>query len=216
MDPGGHLLPRGVEGELAIGGDGVCDGYLGRARLTAERFVPDPYGRRPGGRLYLTGDRARWALDGRLEYLGRRDQQVKIRGLRVELGEIEQVLGTHPAVAAAYVVVRGEAPAQTLVAYVRPATDEPPPAKDLAAHAATKLPSGLVPRAYVVLDEIPLTTSGRSTARGCRNRRTTRNHRTTRNRGTTPERSPATRATRATGATRRAGTGRRGRNWSAP
>lgn len=161
VDPGGHLLPRGVEGELAIGGDGVCDGYLGRARLTAERFVPDPYGRRPGGRLYLTGDRARWALDGRLEYLGRRDQQVKIRGLRVELGEIEQVLGTHPAVAAAYVVVRGEAPAQTLVAYVRPATDEPPPAKDLAAHAATKLPSGLVPRAYVVLDEIPLTTSGK-------------------------------------------------------
>ncbi|MGJ6967050.1 amino acid adenylation domain-containing protein [Streptosporangium sp. G11] len=161
VDPGGRLLPRGVEGELAIGGDGVCDGYLGRARLTAERFVPDPYGRRPGGRLYLTGDRARWALDGRLEYLGRRDQQVKIRGLRVELGEIEQVLGTHPAVAAAYVVVRGEAPAQTLVAYVRPATDEPPPAKDLAAHAASKLPPGLVPRAYVVLDEIPLTTSGK-------------------------------------------------------
>ncbi|MEV0390666.1 amino acid adenylation domain-containing protein [Nonomuraea sp. NPDC050643] len=161
VDQDGLLLPRGVEGELAIGGDGVSDGYVGRPRLTAGCFVPDPYGTRPGGRLYLTGDRARWALDGRLEYLGRRDHQVKIRGLRIELGEIEQVLGTHPAVAAAYVVVRGEAPAQTLVAYVRPATGTPPSAGDLTAHAARKLPSGLVPSRYVLLDEIPLTTSGK-------------------------------------------------------
>lgn len=161
VDPEGALLPRGVEGELAVGGDGVCDGYLGRPRLTAERFVPDPYGGRPGSRLYLTGDRARWALDDRLEYLGRRDHQVKIRGLRIELGEIEQVLTAHPAVAAAYVVVRGRAPAQTLLAYVRPASEQPPPAADLDAHARRLLPSGLVPSAYVVLDEIPLTTSGK-------------------------------------------------------
>ncbi|SEH01213.1 amino acid adenylation domain-containing protein [Nonomuraea solani] len=161
VDENGMLLPRGVEGELAIGGEGVSDGYVGRPRLTAGRFVPDPYGRRPGGRLYLTGDRARWAMDGRLDYLGRRDHQVKIRGLRIELGEIEQVLGTHPGVAAAYVVVRGEAPDQSLVAYVRPSAHEPPSAKDLAAHAALKLPSGLVPTSYVLLDEIPLTTSGK-------------------------------------------------------
>ncbi|MFI6502831.1 amino acid adenylation domain-containing protein [Nonomuraea typhae] len=161
VDPDGGLLPRGVEGELAIGGDGVCDGYLGRPRLTAECFVPDPYGGRPGGRLYLTGDRARWSTDDRLEYLGRRDHQVKIRGLRIELGEIEQVLAAHPGVAAAYAVVRGQAPAQTLVAYVRPSGSEPPPADDLDAHARRLLPSGLVPSAFVTLDEIPLTTSGK-------------------------------------------------------
>jgi amino acid adenylation domain-containing protein len=161
VDPDGALLPRGVEGELAVGGDGVCDGYPGHPRLTAERFVPDPYGGRPGGRLYLTGDRARWALDDRLEYLGRRDHQVKIRGLRIELGEVEQVLAAHPAVAAAYVVVRGEAPAQTLLAHVRPAGGQPPLPADLDAHARRLLPSGLVPSAYVVLDEIPLTTSGK-------------------------------------------------------
>ncbi|MBC3839287.1 non-ribosomal peptide synthetase [Streptacidiphilus sp. 4-A2] len=161
VGPDGRLVPRGVEGELAIGGDGVGDGYPGRAALTAQRFVPDPYPARPGARLYLTGDRARWSSDGVLEYLGRRDHQVKIRGQRVELGEIEQVLATHPAVSAVYVVVLGEAPAQRLVAYVRPATRQAPAAKELSAFAERKLPAGWVPSAYVVLDEIPLTASGK-------------------------------------------------------
>src|SRR5512145_1890718 len=98
LDPGGNPAAIGVAGELHVGGRGLSRGYLGRPDLTAERFVPDPFGPEPGGRLYRTGDLARVLPNGDVEYLGRIDQQVKVRGFRIELGEIESVLAGHEAV----------------------------------------------------------------------------------------------------------------------
>jgi len=114
-----HLAPFGVPGELCLAGDGLARGYLGRPELTAERFIPDPFGSQPGGRLYRTGDLARWLSTGHLAYLGRIDHQVKIRGFRIELGEIETALHAHPAVREA-VVTAGAGPSgeQRLAAYV--------------------------------------------------------------------------------------------------
>src|SRR5207237_4387888 len=102
-------VPIGVPGELHIGGDGLARGYLNRPELTAEKFIPNPFGR-PGTRLYRTGDQARYLADGRLEFLGRLDHQVKVRGHRVELGEIEAELCAHPAVRLAVAVLREETP----------------------------------------------------------------------------------------------------------
>ncbi|MFG2847019.1 amino acid adenylation domain-containing protein [Kitasatospora sp. NPDC048296] len=153
-------VPYGCEGELVIGGPVVTSGYLGRARLTADRFVPDPFTTVAGARMYRTGDRVRWR-DGRLEYLGRRDHQVKIRGLRIELGEIEHVLRAHPDVAAAFVQPHPHAPTESLLAYVRPAPGGAVDTEALAAHAGSKLPASYLPSGYVVLDDIPLTTSGK-------------------------------------------------------
>ncbi|WP_078880332.1 non-ribosomal peptide synthetase [Kitasatospora purpeofusca] len=153
-------VPYGCEGELVIGGPVVTSGYVGRARLNADRFVPDPFTAVTGDRMYRTGDRVRWR-DGRIEYLGRRDHQVKIRGLRIELGEIEHVLRAHPGVAAAFVQPHPQAPTESLLAYVRPAPGHAVDADSLAAHAGRKLPASYLPSGYVVLDDIPLTTSGK-------------------------------------------------------
>jgi amino acid adenylation domain-containing protein len=160
-------LPVGIPGELFIGGPGVARGYFGRPALTAERFIPDPVSGERGARLYRTGDRARWLPDGTLEFLGRGDAQVKVRGFRVELGEIEAVLARHPLVQTAIVVAFGEHPEEMrLVAYVmaRRAGSTPSAVIDpaaLRAYLEERLPEYMRPAAFVMLPAIPLTAVGK-------------------------------------------------------
>jgi len=158
LDGGTNPVPVGVVGELCLGGLGLARGYLGRPALTAERFVPDPFGAGPGGRLYRTGDRARWRADGTLHFLGRQDGQVKVRGFRVELGEVEAALRRYPGVADCVVVPREDAPGERrLAAYVVGPAD----AEALRAHLRRSLPEFMVPSAFVVLDALPLTPNGK-------------------------------------------------------
>ncbi len=157
LDPALAPVPIGAPGELWIGGDCLARGYLSRPDLTAERFVPDPFGAR-GERLYLTGDLARWRPNGTLEFLGRTDQQLKIRGFRVEPGEIEAVLAAHPGVREVAVVVRQDSGGvRRLVAYVVP----PQPAADLRARVRERLPEYMVPAVFQFLEALPLTPSGK-------------------------------------------------------
>jgi len=153
--------PVGVPGELYAGGVNLARGYLGRAAMTAEKFVPDPFSAEPGARLYRTGDRAKWRMDGELEYIGRTDFQVKLRGFRVEPGEVEAVLGLHPSVREAAVAVRGEGVEKRLVAYVVPVDGAKADTAELKAHVAAHLPEYMVPSAWVTLERMPLTPSGK-------------------------------------------------------
>jgi len=154
----GRLEPAavGVVGELYIGGAGLAQGYLGRAELTAERFVPHPFSEVAGARLYRTGDLGRWRADGELEFLGRMDQQVKVRGYRIELGEIEAALLGHGGVREAVVVARDE----RLVGYVVAEADELN-VSGLREYLSERLPSYMVPGALVQLAELPLTPNGK-------------------------------------------------------
>jgi amino acid adenylation domain-containing protein len=158
LDANGTELPIGTPGELVIGGDGVALGYLNRPELTAERFVPDPW--RPGYTMYRTGDLGRWRRDGQLEFLGRLDHQVKLRGFRIELDEIDLTLRSHPGVQAAATVLRHDSPGGArLVSYVVGLSGSAPDAASLRAHLRTTLPEYMVPAAFVFLAELPMTSS---------------------------------------------------------
>src|SRR6266540_1075599 len=162
LDRRGQPAPIGVPGELYIGGAGVARGYLARPELTAERFVPDPFGSEPGARLYRTGDRARWRADGQLDYLGRNDHQVKLRGFRIELGEIEHVLGQHPGVREAVATTRVEAVDDVrLVAYVVPGDGAGAEVEDLRTFLKDRLPDYMVPNIIVPLEAVPRTPNGK-------------------------------------------------------
>jgi amino acid adenylation domain-containing protein len=163
LDRYGEPVPAGVPGELYIGGAGLARGYINRPDVTAERFVPHRFDPRPDARLYRSGDLARWQPDGTLEYLGRLDAQVKIRGVRVEPAEVEAVLGTHPAVReVAVVAADGERPNDVrLVAYVVPGRGVPPTAADLRDFAKRRLPSAFVPSTFMLLDALPLGPTGK-------------------------------------------------------
>ncbi|WP_406194016.1 amino acid adenylation domain-containing protein [Kitasatospora sp. NBC_01560] len=161
LDEALQPVPPGVTGELHLGGDRLARGYLGRPDLTAERFLDDPFGA-PGDRLYRTGDLARWRPDGTLDYLGRADDQIKVRGYRVEPGEIEAALTALPGVTQALVLARGEGLRQTLVAYLEHPGDGPAPAAaELRDTLAEVLPDYMVPARYVVLDRLPLLAHGK-------------------------------------------------------
>lgn len=152
-------VPLGTEGDLYIGGMGVSWGYLNQPALTAERFLPDPYSILPDGRMYCTGDRARHLPDGSVLYVGRADQQVKIRGNRVELGEIESVLREHPALREAAVLLGEGAGRKVLTAYITLNHDTTP--GELREFLATRVPFHMLPASFVVLDALPLTRTGK-------------------------------------------------------
>ncbi|ADO71805.1 non-ribosomal peptide synthase-like protein [Stigmatella aurantiaca DW4/3-1] len=155
-----HLqpVPMGVPGELLIGGEGVARGYLDRPELTATRFIPDPFGAEPGARLYRTGDLARYLPDGRIEFLGRMDQQVKVRGVRIEPGEIESALRLHPEIRQAAVVARADAAGEvSLAAYVVAGPDAQVAPSELRRFLKDKLPVSMIPDHFIRLDALPLT-----------------------------------------------------------
>ncbi len=167
LDSCRQAAPPGVAGDLFIAGSGLAHGYLSRPDLTADRFVPDPFSSVPGRRMYTTGDLARYLPDGRIECLGRTDHQIKLRGFRIELVEIESVLDQHPAVLRSVVVAVDFGAANNgsdkrLVAYVVAGGDQPAPdAAVLRAYASAKLPEYMVPGMFVFLPELPLTPNGK-------------------------------------------------------
>ncbi|HEX8282851.1 MAG TPA: amino acid adenylation domain-containing protein [Pyrinomonadaceae bacterium] len=158
LDP----VPVGVAGELYLGGPGLARGYLNRPALTAEKFVPNPYSAEAGERLYKTGDRVRLLPGGAVEFLGRVDNQVKVRGHRIELGEVEAVITAHPAVRECAVIVRDDSGDRRLVAYVVAANeDAPPTGEELRRYLGERLPDYMAPSRFVSLPALPLTPNGK-------------------------------------------------------
>ena len=154
-------VPIGVSGELHIGGDGLAHGYLKRPDLTAEKFIPDPFSSVPGSRLYRSGDLVRYQADGQLEYLGRIDHQVKVRGHRIELGEVEAALRQQATVQQGLVISKAHQGSQRLVAYVVPKPGQTPTTSDLHYPLKQTLPDYMIPSAFVVLDRFPLLPNGK-------------------------------------------------------
>jgi amino acid adenylation domain-containing protein len=162
LDSALRPVPAGEVGEIFIGGAGLARGYLRRPALSAERFVPDPFSDEPGARLYRTGDLGRLRPDGDLDFLGRADSQVKVRGFRIECGEVEAALRAHPAVGEAVVVAREDTPGdRRLVAYVVGGHRSDPTGADLRRFLADRLPAHMIPGAFVPLDALPLTGNGK-------------------------------------------------------
>ena len=161
LDERMRVMPVGVKGELYIGGEGVGRGYLRRAELTAERFVPDPFSGRGGARLYRTGDEVRWTARGEIEFIGRVDHQVKLRGFRIELGEVEAVLKQHAEVRDSVVVVREERGDRQLVGYLLREAGVELSGSELRSYLKERLPEYMVPSAFVMLEQWPLNPNGK-------------------------------------------------------
>jgi len=160
--PAAPIAMAGVTGELHTGGAGVARGYLDRQHLTAERFLPDPCAEEPGGRMYKTGDMGRLRPDGTIEFAGRNDHQVKVRGFRVEPGEIEAALEQHPAIRQALVVMRQDNSGnQRLLAYLVARGQESLPIAGIREHVRKKLPEYMVPAVFIPLEKLPLTANGK-------------------------------------------------------
>jgi acyl carrier protein len=157
-----HLVPVGMVGEVLIGGDGLAVHYFNRPGLTADRFIPHPFSDEPGARLYRTGDLACYEPDGKMEFLGRVDHQVKFRGFRIELEEVEAFLSQHPAVRDAVALMREDAPGdKRLVAYVVPDQTQELTISQLRHFLKKKLPDYMVPSIFIMLDNLPLTPNGK-------------------------------------------------------
>jgi amino acid adenylation domain-containing protein len=162
VDRHGNPTPIGVPGEILIGGDGVAHGYLDEPELTADKFIPDTFSRRPNARLYRTGDLGRYLPDGRIEFAGRIDHQVKIRGYRIELGEIETTLAQHPSVRECVVLAREDSAGdKRLVAYIVTEPGANVATSEMREWVMRKLPEYMVPAAVVVLDRMPLSPNGK-------------------------------------------------------
>ena len=154
-------VPTGVAGELYIGGVGVVRGYWNRPQLMAERFIEDPFDGRTGRRLYRSGDRVFWRSDGQLQYIERVDSQVKLRGFRVELGEVEGAIGQHPEIAEAAVACHQQPAGALLAAYLVARSAQAPTPEQLREFLAARLPDYMIPSAYVTLDQLPRTPAGK-------------------------------------------------------
>lgn len=161
LDESMQPAPIGVPGELYLGGDGLARGYHENARESARRFLPDPFVSRPGQRMYRTGDLARYRPDGYVEFLGRVDHQVKLRGFRVELGEIESVLREHPTIRDAVVMVHETPRTKKIVAFLSHASEQTPQESELRAHVAARLPDYMMPATFVVLEQLPIAPGGK-------------------------------------------------------
>jgi len=153
-------VPIGVPGEICVGGDGLARGYLNHPELTEQKFIPNPFTKNPEARLYRTGDLGRFLPDGNVEFLGRADNQVKIRGVRIELGEIESVLRTHPAIHDAVVAVSGAGGDERLIGYVVP-NDSAPAVSELRRFVQDQLPNYMVPGSFMMLETLPLLPNGK-------------------------------------------------------
>ena len=162
LDGNGQPMPIGVLGELYLGGDGLARGYLNRPELTAEKFVPHPFSSEPGARLYRTGDIVRYRPDGVLDFIGRNDHQVKVRGFRVEPGEIEVVLAGHPNVRECVVSVAAEPNGdKRLIAHIAPKASPEPAVEELRDYLRTRLPEYMIPSAFLFVRDIPLNANGK-------------------------------------------------------